>query len=99
MSLSKKQLEDTSRELKDNLYKSGLSIDKVSDDLGTTPDYIEHLLELNPRKIEDTWILKNYLVEKVKEAGKQPTKFTAIGGNYKIIWFLDRKYIDGKKIY
>ena len=99
MSLTRKQEEDTGRELRENLEKAEISIEQAANDLGTTPEYIEQLLRLEPRKIEDTWILKNYLIEKVKEAGKTPTKFTALGGNYKIIWFLNTKYIDGKRIY
>ena len=99
MSLSAKQQDDTRRELRENFDKSGLDISTVAADLGTTEDYIEQLLRLEPRRLEDTWILKNYLLEKVEEAGKTPTKFTALAGNYKIIWFLDSHYIDGKKIY
>ena len=99
MSLSAKQKEDTRRELKENFDKSGVDIHKVAADLGTTEDYIEQLLRLEPKRLEDTWILKNYLLDKVGEAGKTPTKFTALGGDYRIIWFLDSDYIDGKKIY
>lgn len=99
MSLSKKQIDDTRNELRENLEKSGVDIHKITVDLGTTEDYIEQLLRLEPRRLEDTWILKNYLLEKVREAGEIPTKFTALAGNYHFIWFLDSKYIDGKKIY
>ena len=99
MSLSKKQIDDTRNELRENLEKSGVDIHKIAVDLGTTEDYIEQLLRLEPRRLEDTWILKNYLLEKVSEAGEIPTKFTALAGNYHFIWFLDSKYIDGKKIY
>ena len=99
MSLSKKQMDDTRNELRENLEKSGVDIHKAAIDLGTTDDYIEQLLRLEPKRLEDTWILKNYLIEKVTEAGKTPTKFTALGGDYRIIWFLNSDYIDGKKIY
>ena len=99
MSLSEKQKDDTRKELKENFDKSGVNIQQVAADLGTTEAYIEQLMRLEPKKLEDTWILKNYLIEKVMEAGKTPTAFTALGGNYKVIWFLDADYIDGKKIY
>lgn len=99
MSLTKKQEDDTRKELKENLDKSGVTIEQTAADLGTTPEYIEQLLRLEPRKLEDTWILKNYLLGKVEEAGKTPTKFTALGGNHRVIWFLDSRYIDGKRIY
>ena len=98
MSLTKKQLHDTRKELLDNLDKSGLTIDQVAEDLETTPAYIDQLLHLKPRRLEDTWILKNYLCDKVREAGKTPTAFTALAGDYRYIWFLNAGYIDGKKI-
>ena len=98
MSLTKKQLNDTGRELRENLDKSGLSIEQVAADLATSSEYIEQLLRLEPRRYEDTWILKNYLLDKVREAGKTPTEFTALAGDYRIIWFLDADYIDRKKI-
>lgn len=98
MSLTKEQLKATEHELRDNLKKSGVTVEQAAADLETTPDYIEQLLRLEPRRIEDTWILKNYLERKVKEAGGTPTRFTALGGNYKIIWFLDSRYIDRGKL-
>ena len=99
MSLTKKQEDDTRRELRANYDKAGVSIQQIAEDLGTSQEYIVQLLRLKPRKLEDTWILKNYLIEKVKEAGKTPTPFTALGGDYHVIWFLNENYIDGKKIY
>ena len=98
MSLSKKQEDDTRRELLDNYNKAGLSIHEIAADLGTTEDYIVQLMRLEPKRLEDTWILKNYLIDKVREAGKTPTAFTALAGDYHVIWFLDPDYIDGKKI-
>ena len=98
MSLSPRQIENTKRELKENFDKAGLSIHTVAADLGTTDRYIEQLMRLDPIRLEDTWILKNYLIEKVKEKGEKPTKFTALAGNYHLIWFLSSRYIDGGKI-
>ena len=98
MSLSAKQIDDTRRELKENLDKSGVKIQDAATDLGTTQEYIMQLLRLEPKRLEDTWILKNYLIDKVRSAGKTPTAFTALGGDYHILWFLDSEYIDGKKI-
>ena len=98
MSLSAKQKEDTRRELKENLDKAGVNIQEAAADLGTTQEYIMQLLHLEPKRLEDTWILKNYLIEKVRRAGKTSTAFTALGGDYHVIWFLDSEYIDGGKI-
>ena len=54
---------------------------------------------LSRKQEEDTWILRNYLIEKVKEAGKEPTKFTALAVDHHRIPFPDMAYIDGKRIY
>ena len=99
MSLTAKQQDDTRAELRANFEKADVTIEQIADDLGTTTSYIEQLFRLEPRRYEDTWILKNYLIEKVRQAGNTPTKFTALGGNYHVIWFLDSKYIDGRQIY
>ena len=96
--LTAEQEEATRIQLRENLEKSGLTIEQVSADLGTTPEYIEQLLRLEPKRIEDTWILRNYLIRKVKETGQKPVKFTALGADHHIIWFLDSRYIDGRKI-
>ena len=98
MSLSAEQIDDTRRELRENLDKAGVKIHDVATDLGTTQEYIMQLLRLEPKRLEDTWILKNYLIDKVRKAGKTPTAFTALGGDYHVIWFLDSEYIDGRKI-
>ena len=47
MSLSAKQIENTRRELKENLDKSGVTVQEAADDLGTTPEYIMQLLRLD----------------------------------------------------
>ena len=99
MSLTLQQEEDTRRELRENFEKSGVTLQQTADDLATSVEYIGQLMRLEPKRYEDTWILKNYLLEKVRKAGKTPTKFTALGGDYRKIWFLNTEYIEGKKIY
>ena len=98
MSLTPKQEENTRKELRANLEKSGVTVQQAAVDLGTSVEYIEQLLRLEPKRLEDTWILRNYLIEKVKDAGKTPVPFTALAADHHIIWFLDSSYIDGKKI-
>ena len=99
MSLTAQQQENTRRELRENFEKSGLALSQVAADLSTSTEYIEQLFRLEPKRYEDTWILKNYLCEKVVAAGKTPTPFSALAGDYHKIWFLYPAYIDGKKIY
>ena len=98
MSLTKQQEENTRRELRENFNKAGVSLQQAAEDLGTSEEYIVELLGLKPKYLEDTWILRNYLLEKAAEAGETPTPFTALGADYHIIPFLNSDYIDGKKI-
>ena len=98
MSLTKEQENTTRIELEENFVKSGLSLHKVASDLGTTDDYIDQLMHLQPIRLEDTWILRNYLLEKVKETGNDPTPFSVLRANPRQIWFLNADYIEGGKI-
>ena len=94
MSLSAKQQDDTRKELRDNFVKSGLSVQQIATDLKTSAAYIEQLLQLKPQRHDHTWILRNYLYEKVKQAGKTPTEYTALKGSCRNYWFLDADYIE-----
>ena len=94
MSLSFQQQEDTRKELRENFVKSGLSVQQVADDLGTSAEYIEQLFRLEPKSHDHTWILRNYLYEKAKEAGKTPTEFTALKGSCRDYWFLNADCIE-----
>ncbi len=94
MSLTVRQQRDTKKELKENFEKSGLTIKQVARDLDTSEEYIEQLFQLHPQSYNHTWILRNYLYEKVREAGKTPTEFTALKGSCRNYWFLNADYIE-----
>lgn len=98
MSLSKQQKEDTRRELCENLERASVEIADIARDLGTSERYIGELLALEPRRLEDTWILRNYLLEAVRERGGEPVPFTALAGDWHNYWFLDGAYIDRGRI-
>lgn len=98
MSLSLRQQANTRNELKENLDKSGLVIEKIAADLSTDVSYIKDLFRLNPRRLEDTWILQNYLIKAVKEKGEVPAEFTALVGDWHDYWFLNGSYIDRGQI-
>lgn len=93
-----KQQDDTRRELRENFEKLGLTIEDVAADLVTTPEYIERLLRLEPKCHDHTWILRNYLYEKVKANGATPTEFTALKGSHRNYWFLNAEVIEHGKI-
>ena len=98
MSLTLKQQNDTRAELMENFRKSGLTLEQAAADLESTPEYIAQLLKLKPMSHDHTWILRNYLYEKVKSIGETPTEFTALKGSHRNYWFLNAGYIDKGKI-
>lgn len=98
MSLTLLQKANTRKELRENYEKSGLTVAKIAEDLVSTPEYIEQLLRLEPHNHDHTWILRNYLLEKDREAGRTPTDFTALKGSHRNYWFLDAEYIERGKI-
>ena len=93
MSLSYEEIENTKKELKSNFDKSGLTVEEIADKIKTTPEYVEDLFNLNPRRLEDTWILKNYLIEVLNEKSVEVTPFTALRGSCEDYWFLNSDYI------
>ena len=98
MTLTFEEMERTSLELKSNFEKSGLTLEEAAADLKTSPEYIEQLLILNPKRIEDPWILRNYLIEVLNEKSIEITPFTVLVGNSDRVWFLDSEYINNGEI-
>ena len=98
MSLDETQIRNTKAELKSNFEKSGLTIEKIAKDLGTDETYINDLFNLNPRRLEDTWILKNYLIADLNSKSIEVTPFTALVGESENYWFLNSNYINNGKI-
>lgn len=94
MSLTIKQKIDTISELKENLKRSGLTLEQAADDLDTSQEYVERLMRLEGKSHNHIWILRNYLYEKVREAGGMPVEFTALKGSCRDYWFLDAPYIE-----
>ena len=98
MTLTDAQTKRTSEELKSNFKKTGLTVEEVARDLKTTPEYIEDLLELNPRRIEDPWILRNYLIDVLTEKSIEITPFSVLRVKSEKVWFLDSNYINNGEI-
>ncbi|WP_338658357.1 DUF2316 family protein [Paraclostridium sordellii] len=98
MSLTKEQVKNTTKEFKQNLKLSELSLEEIAYDLKTDKFTIENIINLNVNAIEDPWILKNYLIDKIKKLGKEPIPFSALVGDYHNYWFLNSKKIDEKRI-
>ncbi|EAE8346628.1 DUF2316 family protein [Listeria monocytogenes] len=94
MTLSKEQIKATKSEFAANLALANLTIAEVAKELNASETKMERILNLKQHSLNDGWILRNYLLKKVVEAGKTPVPFTALSGDYHGYWFLDGKQID-----
>ena len=97
MSLTYEQQIATKKELRQALALAGLSLEQVAEELGTSIQKVSQTLELNCA-IENPWVLKEFLADKARELGKEPVEFTALRGDYRDYWFLNRKTIEKRKM-
>lgn len=98
MSLTKEQIKNTREEFQKNIKLSGLSLTQIALDLHTDVSTLKNIIDLNTTSIENPWILKNYLNNKIKNLNKTPIPFSALIGDYHNYWFLDSIKIDEGKI-
>ncbi|SFR67656.1 hypothetical protein SAMN05428970_0249 [Agromyces sp. CF514] len=95
MSLNEAEMRRTSTELVGNFELTGLSLDQVAADLGFTPTRVHHAMHLDgPTDPVDTWLLRDYLVQAVRDAGRDPIPFTILTERSKLkarMWFRLRK--------
>lgn len=89
MSLNRAEHAQTAQELQENLSK--VALEQVAADLGTMPEKVLAVSQLDVDRIEEPWILRNYLI---KALGSDLTPFTVLTGDYHQMWFLDTAYID-----
>lgn len=59
---------NTKKELRKNFEITGLSKSEVATDLKISEGKLEKIFNLKQRALEDTWILRNYLLEKVEKS-------------------------------
>ncbi|MCI1986086.1 MAG: DUF2316 family protein [Lactobacillus sp.] len=89
MSLTPAQMTATRQEFKANIERSGLSLAEIATALGTTPAVIAQSIDLHPRRIDDNWIIRNYLLDYLSAHHIEPVAFSALAGDYHRYWFLD----------
>ncbi|MCY3033637.1 DUF2316 family protein [Aerococcus urinae] len=94
MSLTLAQREETKQALITAFNKTGLSKQELAEALETSESYLDQVFQLKGQRLEDAWILKNYLNTYLSEHGQEPVPFQALGGDYHAYWFLDAKLID-----
>lgn len=90
MSLSTAQKQATRQEFTRNLELLGLTPRDIATNLGTTPERIEDIIALrNVRRLEDAWIVRQYLLDCAARASIELVPFTALVGNPENYWFLN----------
>lgn len=98
MSLSPAQRAATQRELQESFDRAGVSVEEVCVDLGITPGGLRRVMELRGDALEDPWILRDYLTERILEQGGEPVAFTALAGDPARHWFLDAQAIRERRL-
>ncbi|MCT0485284.1 DUF2316 family protein [Weissella paramesenteroides] len=91
MSLNFIERINTSKELRQNLKLSHLTIEHVAIDLNTSVQKINQILELDHVSPEDPWILKEYLSSKLRSQGIIGYPYSKLVGDFHDYWFLDTK--------
>lgn len=98
MSLNFIEKRNTIKELAANREIAGLTFEEIANDLQTNAAVIEQIFSLQTNVIENPWVLKEYLADKIQAAGKVAIDYTALVGDYHEYWFLNSQYIDQQKI-
>lgn len=98
MSLNPQQILNTKNELQENFIRSGLTKVQIASDLQISQTKLDRLFNLTQQALEDPWILRNYLIEKVEENEQTPVEFTALKGDWHQYWFLDTGAIDRREM-
>ena len=93
MSLTAIERVHTKKELAANFKLANVSKKKAANDLGTTPQHLTAVLELHGDRIEEPWILRNYLNQKIHAQNLQPIPYSKLQGDPATYWFLDAAFI------
>ncbi|TYC48346.1 DUF2316 family protein [Weissella muntiaci] len=98
MSLNSVQRENTKMEFAQNIRLAGIEKVQIASELGISMVKLDRILKLDQSSLNDPWILRNYLINKIQEVGEEPVPFTALVGDWHDYWFLDSDIIDQGKI-
>ncbi|GEP25100.1 MAG: DUF2316 family protein [Lentilactobacillus diolivorans] len=94
MSLTADEAAATRDELQKNFDLAGVSLERAAKDLHSTPEHIQAVLNLHPARIEEPWILRNYLFKQILAQEKEPYPFSKLIGDPKRFGFLNDQFID-----
>lgn len=94
MSLNKQQKVDAIAEFDRAFAQLGVSSADAARALDTTPARIEQVARLRSRRIEEPWVLRNYLIGVAREAHVAVPRFSVLAGDFHRYWFLDAGFIE-----
>ena len=84
MSLTPVELARTRDELHANLALTGLTTEQIGADLGCAPATVESALDPGTGDPVDVWLLRDYLEQAVRDAGRTPVPFTILTDQAKL---------------
>ena len=84
----------TKQELQGNFDLSGITLEMAAVDLKSTPEHIQDVMNLKNCRIEEPWVLRNYLIKIILLQEKEPYSFSKLIGNPKRFKFLNNQFID-----
>lgn len=94
MSLTREQKQATIEEFAENMRRLGVDAAEIGRALGAAPGYVDRVVHLRARNLEDPWIVRNWLLGRARALGVALVPFTALAGDHHGYWFLDGGYID-----
>ncbi|WP_283678327.1 DUF2316 family protein [Lentilactobacillus sp. Marseille-Q4993] len=98
MTLTPEEQSNTRIELQRNFDLADITLADAARDLNTTPEHVDDVLKLHSRRIEEPWVLKNYLNRIIKDNGDTPYPYSKLAGSPMLHMFLDQKYIRRGKL-
>lgn len=84
----------TKQELQSNFDLSGITLEMAAADLKSTPEHIQDVMNLTNCRVEEPWVLRNYLIKIILSQEKEPHSFSKLMGDPKRFNFLNNKFID-----
>lgn len=97
MSLTYEEQQMTREDIARAMADLGITPEQAAAALGTTPQNLRRVMRLDIHRLEDPWVLRNYLLDQAAEQ-HVPVTFRVLNRDYHRLWFLDAAYIDRGRI-
>lgn len=93
MYLNEKDKEITIKEIDENIKISGLSLKEMSEKLGCDETYLQKSIVFEGDRVEDIWIIRNFLINYITYINLEAKEFTVFNGDFRREKDIDKKYI------